>query len=469
MALRFSFYNTRSKKKELFVPQNDGSVTMYACGPTVYDFVHIGNFRTYLFEDTLRRALSYSGYSVTFASNITDVGHLTNDGDLGEDKIEIGARQRDIEPLTIARTYEEHYWKDSARLNILPPDKVLRATESIPPQLDLISELLNKGFAYIANQAIYFDVSKYPDYGSLTGQELSQKRLAAREGVVADSDKRNPSDFALWFFTVGRHSGHILHWPSPWGDGFPGWHIECSAISRELLGQPFDIHAGAEDLIPVHHTNEIAQSEAAYAVPLAHYWLHGSFLKVDGQRMGKSLGNGYTLDDLVTNGEDPLAFRYFTYIAHYRQTLNFTWESLGAASHAYLKLVDVLFELKARGTDGHGNTEAYDTRFANAIADDLNMPAALTVVWALSRDENISPIARYQTITANYDRVLALSLARKVALRAEIPDEIRALAEERHALRLAKRWEDADEARDKLEKLGYEVRDTEHGPVILKM
>lgn len=468
MALNFRLFNTLSRRAEPVTPLRDTEVRLYSCGPTVYDFVHIGNFRTYIFEDTLRRALAYAGFSVIHASNITDVGHLVGDEDAGEDKLEVGAVREGKDPLAIARVYEEHYWHDAAKLNILPPDKVLRATECISGEIALVEELLQKGYAYSTEEAIYFDTAKWPEYGAFGSQRAEERLTGARETVVTDPNKKNPADFALWFFIAGRHAGHILRWPSPWGDGFPGWHIECSAISRELLGQPFDIHAGGEDLIPVHHTNEIAQSEAAYGKPFARQFIHGGFLKVDGKRMGKSLGNAYTLADLATQGFDPIAFRYFTFTAHYRQPLNFTWSALEGAANAYTKLLDLLYELKISTADGPADTAPHDQRFADAVTDDLAMPEALVVVWALVKDTSLSPAARFHTITENYDRVLGLSLAQKVSERADIPDEIREKSVAREDARGEKDWARADFLREEILAAGYDLRDTDAGPLILK-
>ncbi|MBU2264882.1 cysteine--tRNA ligase, partial [Patescibacteria group bacterium] len=266
-------YNTLSRTKEVFKPIKKNKVGFYACGPTVYDFAHIGNLRTYIFEDILRRVLTYNDYKVNHAMNITDVGHLVGDGDDGEDKLEIGAKREGKNPMAIATFYTDKFWQDADKLNILRPNKILPATRAIKEQIEIIKILIAKGYAYKKTLAIYFNVAKFQNYGKLSGQKLDDKTTQARETVYVDAEKETRQDFALWFFLTGRYKNHILHWPSPWGEGFPGWHIECSAISRQLLGQPFDIHCGGVDHIGTHHANEIAQSEAAFNIPLAHYWL----------------------------------------------------------------------------------------------------------------------------------------------------------------------------------------------------
>ena len=437
---------------------------MYSCGPTVYDYAHIGNFRAYIVQDIIRRTLSYSGHTITHAMNITDVGHLTSDADLGEDKLERRAAERNIEPLELARMYESAFWEDMAALNIHKPDKVLRATETIAQQIALIEKLFKKDVAYKTKQAIYFDVTKAKEYGKLTGQRLEDKEVGARDEVVIDTAKRNSADFALWFFAVEHHAHHLLRWESPWGVGFPGWHLECSAISRALLGQPFDIHLGGVDHISVHHTNEIAQSETAYDTPLAHYWVHNNFLTVNDEKMSKSLGTTYTRADLIEHGISPLAFRYFTLTAHYRSQQNVTWEALKQAQEAYRKLIEYAFMLHKDTADGSNDVTNHRNAFETALLDDINTPNALAATWAILKDEAITPITRYATLLA-FDEVLGLDVASTLERFTIIPNEIRDLAEKREVARKNEEYTVADDMRQQIAKHGFDVRDTQKGPL----
>lgn len=380
---------------------------MYTCGPTVYNFAHIGNLRTYIFEDLLQRVLEYDGYKVDRAMNITDVGHLVGDGDVGEDKLEVGAKREGKSPLEIAKLYTDKFFADLDELNIIKPEKILAATQTIPEQIEIIKILEQKGFAYIGEKAIYFDTSKLADYGKLSGQKLSEKKSGARDEVVQDPDKKYPADFALWFFLKGKYQNHILRWPSPWGEGFPGWHIECSAISRKLLGQPFDIHTGGVDHIGTHHTNEIAQSEAAFGLPLANFWMHGEFLLIDSGRMGKSEGNFLTLGEIKKRGFSPLDYRYMCLQAHYRTQLNFTWESLASAKTA----LDKLLAFASSEKPGQVGCAEYEQRFMAAINEDLAMPQALAVAWELLGDEAMPKAARINSLL-KFDKVFGLSLAK---------------------------------------------------------
>jgi cysteinyl-tRNA synthetase len=456
-------YNTLGRKKEIFSPLNPGEVRLYTCGPTVYDFAHIGNLRTYLFEDVLRRTLEYAGYRVRHAMNITDVGHLVGDEDGGEDKMEIGARREGKNPLTIAKFYTEQFFEDANALNIIRPDKILPATESIEEQIEIIKTLEQKGFIYQGEQAVYFDTSRLSDYGKLSGQKLQEKKTGAREEVVVDKDKKHPADFALWFFLTGRYRNHILHWPSPWGEGFPGWHIECSAISRKLLGQPFDIHCGGVDHVGVHHTNEIAQSEAAFDAPLCRYWLHGEFLLIDAGRMGKSEGNTYTLRTIIQRGLNPLSYRFLCLTAHYRSQLNFTWEALEGAENALKRLERAYLDL---GKEIGKINENYQETFKKHIFDDLDTPGALTVVWNLLKDDGVSNADKKATLL-DFDKVFGLGLA---DLKEEpVPEEIKKLAEERELARRNKDFKKSDELRDKINREGYELKDLEGGYKINKI
>jgi len=370
------FYNTLNHKTEEFKPIKANEVGLYTCGPTVYNFAHIGNLRTYIFEDILRRALVFAGFKVKHVMNMTDVGHLSGDQDFAEDKMEKeGGSAAEI--MALAKKFTRAFLEDSNTLNILQADIIAPATEHIPEQVDLIKILLEKGFAYETELAIYFDVPKFPNYSRLSGQKIEDKKVGARSDVVIDPNKKHPADFALWFKLAGRYKNHILRWESPWGLGFPGWHIECSAMSRKYLGQPFDIHTGGVDHITIHHSNEIAQSEAAFGVPLANYWLHGEHLVVNEGRMGKSEGNFITLSTLIEKGINPLAFRYLVLTSHYRSKLNFTWDSLQAAQNA----LNNLYEEISSFDKAEGSADQFESVFRDAINDDLNTPQALAVVW----------------------------------------------------------------------------------------
>ncbi|MCL5435473.1 MAG: cysteine--tRNA ligase [Patescibacteria group bacterium] len=455
-------YNTLSKKLEDFKPLKDKHVGLYTCGPTVYNFAHIGNLRTYIFEDALKRVLTYLGYKVTHAMNITDVGHLTSDADEGEDKMELGAKREGKSPLAIAKRYEQAFFADLTALNVLPPDKILRATDSIKEQLEIIKLLEKRGFTYQDEAAIYFDTSKLSDYGKLSGQKLSDKKTAARAEVVVDEKKRNPTDFVLWFFLTGRYKSHVLHWPSPWGEGFPGWHIECSAISRKLLGQPFDIHTGGVDHIGTHHTNEIAQSEAAFGLPLANVWMHGEFLQIQNSKMAKSAGTFITLADVIAKNFSPLAYRYLALTAHYRAKLNFTWESLAAAQNALDELYEKIAQLS--GTPSVAMCADYARVFEREISNDLDMPRAASLLWRLVKSDNSDKL-KLSTLK-RFDEVLSLNLLKGAAAIKKIPREIKKLAHDREMARKKSDFASADAIRKEIELAGYTVRDTTEGSVI---
>lgn len=452
-------YNTLSRKIEDFKPLKAGEVSLYTCGPTVYNFAHIGNLRTYIFEDLLERVLKYDGYKVDRAMNITDVGHLVGDGDEGEDKLEVGAKREGKNPLDIAKFYTDKFFQDTDALNIIRPNAVLSATQTIPEQIEIIKILAEKNFAYIGEQAIYFDTSKLSDYGKLSGQNLSDKKIAVREGVIVDKDKKHPADFALWFFLAGRYKNHILHWPSPWGDGFPGWHIECSAISRKLLGQPFDIHTGGVDHIGTHHTNEIAQSEAAFGVPLANVWMHSEFLQINSSKMAKSDGTFITLDTLKEKGFSPLDYRYMCLQAHYRTQLNFTWEALKASAVARSRFVG-----SVTGEASNNVNKSYQQKFQESVNDDLNIPKALSVAWDLLSDDKITQPDKVATLL-NFDKVLGLGFQIAQEM---IPVDVAALLDQRSQAKHQKDFAKSDEIRKQIEDLEYEVMDTPEGQKLKK-
>lgn len=456
-------YNTLGKKVEDFKPIKKGEVSLYTCGPTVYNYAHIGNLRTYIFEDLLKRVLLYNGYKVNHAMNITDVGHLVGDGDEGEDKLEVGAKREGKNPLDIAKFYTEKFFQDTDALNILRPDSVLPATDAIPEQVEIIKLLEEKGFAYKGEQAVYFDTSKLADYDKLSGQKLSEKLAGAREEVVVDKDKKNPADFALWFFLTGRYQNHILHWPSPWGEGFPGWHIECSAISRKILGQPFDIHCGGVDHIGTHHTNEIAQSEAAFDLPLANVWMHGEFLQVNEGKMAKSAGTFVTLQDLMDKGFSPLDYRYLCLTAHYRTQLNFTWESVLSSHNALEKM----YHFAASEKPGQVGCAQYEADFLEHINNDLNLPKALGLAWQLIADVSMPVEARINSLL-KFDQVFGLRLSEPPTLFVNAQEDIKLaeLVELRQLARKEKDFEKSDSLRQEMEALGYEVLDTPEGQKI---
>ena len=465
-------YNTASRKIEDFKPFNPSNVTFYACGPTVYDYTHIGHLRTYVNNDVLKRALGFLGYKVKHVMNITDVGHLTGDSDEGEDKMEKGATKTGATVWELARVYTDYFISSLDEMNIIRPDVFSNATQHIPEFIEMIKVLESKGFTYETDEALYFDVSKFKNYGKLSGQKLEEKITAARKEIHVDAGKRNPADFVLWFKAIGRFKNHIMRWPSAWGEGFPGWHIECSAMCMKYLGETVDIHAGAIDLIPVHHENEIAQSEAATGKPFVRYWFHNDFLLVDGQKMSKSLGNFYTIDDLKNSKIGPMALRLLFLQTHYRQIMNFTWESLSASGNAYNKLVNHICELKQKISEsnlkkGYGeDAKNYRQKFVDAISDDLQAPKAVAVLWEIIKS-NLPPDEKLRLIL-EIDEVLGLNLKNAKFFAVEIPEEIKKLAQEREKARLAQDFQKSDELRKKIAEKGYSVKDTAEGYKISK-
>ncbi|HTY39914.1 MAG TPA: cysteine--tRNA ligase, partial [Candidatus Paceibacterota bacterium] len=421
MALKgpINLYNTLTRKVEVFKPIKKTAVGLYTCGPTVYNYAHLGNFRSFLFEDLLERVLVWNGYAVKRVMNITDVGHLTGDSDAGEDKVDREARAERKSVNDIVKFYTKAFLSDAKKLNIRMPKLLAPASKFIPEQQKIVKELFKKGLAYDTPSAVYFDVGKFPNYGKLSGQSLEEKLTGARGEVVTDKEKRNAADFALWFKLTGKFEHHLLHWPSPWGEGFPGWHIECSAISTKFLGQPFDIHTGGVDHIGTHHTNEIAQSEAAYGKPLAHYWLHGEFFLVDATKMAKSAGNFLTLKDIEEKSIPPLVFRYLTLMTHYRTPMNFSWVALDQAKNAFANLIQkILFveymsrDVKKQPTEAVPEIGAYRERFRAAVAADLNVPKALGILQDLVSDKALISKAPKQVLALIYefDEVFGLRL-----------------------------------------------------------
>jgi cysteinyl-tRNA synthetase len=446
-------YNSLSHRIEDFKPLHDNQVGIYACGPTVYDYAHIGNLRTYIFEDILKRVLMFNGFSIKHVINITDVGHLTSDADDGEDKM-TKALRRENKPLTlesmreVADFYTAAFKADIAKLNILPPDVWCAASDHIPEQVELIRKLEAKGYAYRADDGIYFDTEKFAEYGKLAGLKKNDEEGHSR---ISHASKRNQRDFALWKFN------ETLGWESPWGQGFPGWHIECSAMSMKYLGESFDIHCGGIDHIPIHHTNEIAQSEAATGVPLAHFWVHGNFLQLSGgTRMGKSAGNLLTVSDLEKNNYHPLDYRYLTLTAHYRSPLAFSLEALNAAKTARMRLNSLALsaDIKSRA-----DSDTFRKEFATAVNDDLDMPRAVAAIW-----NNTNNISFNDLVWA--DAVLGLGLAD--LRQTEVPTEVLALVALREHARKDKNWQEADALRKQITGHGWIVEDAHDGPKVKK-
>ena len=453
-------YNTLTRRKEEFKPIQGNEVRIYSCGPTVYQFAHIGNLRTYVFMDLLRRVLEYNGYKVKHVMNITDVGHLVSDADEGEDKMVKTARQQQKSPWEIAEYYTAAFFKDIEALNIKKPHIIPKATEHIGEMIEFVKGLVERGYGYETSDGIYFDIAKFPGYGKLSGQNLDEQLAGAR--VEVNEEKRHPADFALW---KKAPKEHIMQWPSPWGMGFPGWHIECSAMARKYLGDVFDIHTGGVDHIPVHHENEIAQSEALLGKPAVMCWMHGEFLLVDNGKMSKSLGNVYTLEDIKSKGYVPLAFRYFCLNAHYRNKLNFTWESMRAAQTAYDRLMAGVFAHK-NGQDEFdtGDIDLFKNEFKEAVNDDLNIPKALGVVWNIVRYGRRSK--RLYDLLVEMDSVLGLDLdnaGEEKDNNEDVDHEIQELINQRQQARKMKDWEKADEIRDRLKGMGIALEDTPQG------
>jgi cysteinyl-tRNA synthetase len=456
-----TLYNTLTRQKEGFAPIGGNTAGIYACGPTVYSPAHIGNMRRYLFEDWLRRALLFNGYALKHVMNITDVGHLTDDADDGEDKLEKAAREQKLDPWAIAAAVTERFYADTGALNIERPEIICKATDHIPQMIAFTSALLEKGHAYETPDGIYFDISTFPGYGQLSRLDLEGQQAGAR--VKVNPYKRNPFDFALWKTAA---PGHIMQWPSPWGQGYPGWHIECSAMGLQYLGERFDIHTGGVDHIPIHHENEIAQNVGYSGHPMVNLWMHSEFLLVDGGKMSKSLGNLYTLADLAERGFSPMHYRYFCANAHYSSKLNFTWDGLAAAKTSYDRLLAAVQSHK-NGSDAV-DTGPYATQMREAVLDDLNIPKALGILWSMVKHPGRSQ-AVYDA-AVDIDRVLGLRLDEAPAEPEEagIPAEIQALVDARQAAKAAKNYAEADRIRDELKSMGYELMDGKDGVLCRK-
>ena len=453
MAHALTLYDNYTRSFRRFEALGSGPVGLYTCGPTVYDYQHIGNFRTFLFEDLLKRVLEWNGYAVRHVMNITDVGHLTSDADTGEDKMVAGARRTGKSAWEIAALFTESFLHDMTALNMEAPTLYCRATDHIAEQIEFIADIERNGYTYRTSDGIYFDTSKQPDYGFLA--RLDKAGLEAGKRVEV-GEKRHNTDFALWKFSPPGEKRQ-MEWSSPWGTGFPGWHIECSAMAQKYLGDFFDIHCGGEDHIPVHHTNEIAQTEARVGTRLANFWLHGYFLLVNDAKMAKSAGEFLRLKALAERGYDPLAFRYLCLTAHYRSQLNFTWDALDAAATALERLRTGFHALPDAGPADAGYLE----RFTAELNDDLNLPRALALAWEVLRGE--LPLAARKATLVAFDRVFGLGLAAWQPKQEDVPEPVRALAEARAAARGARDWSAADRLRDELHAAGWEMEDRPDG------
>jgi len=469
------FYNTLTRKKEIFKSIKDKEVGLYTCGPTVYWFAHIGNLRTYIFEDILKRVLEYNGLRVKHVMNITDVGHLTSDADAGEDKMEKGAKREGKTAWEIAEFYTKVFKEDIKNLNIKEPTIWTKATDYIKEQIELIEILEKKGFTYKISDGIYFDSSKIKDYGKLSGKKPKKIKAGARVKIV--TGKKNSTDFALWKFAppgVKRQ----MEWDSPWGKGFPGWHTECVVMSAKHLGIPFDIHTGGIDLIPIHHTNELAQTEAAFCQNLANFWLHGEFVVLKegnpegkpsasyGAKMAKSKGNITTLKDLIEKGINPLAYRYLCLTTHYRSKLFFSFSALESAQNALDNLYQKIMEIKTNNrqpVENNKQIKDYQKKFLNFINDDLDTPKALALAWEVIKSKKIKNDEKYN-LFLSFDKVFGLSL--DALKNQKIPEKIQKLADEREKLRKERKWSKSDEIRKEMKSMGWHIEDTEKGPKI---
>lgn len=464
-------FNSLTRKIEEFIPREEGKVGMYTCGPTVYSTATIANFRTYMLSDWLNRSLRYLGYSVTSVMNLTDVGHLTgdNEGDSnqGEDRLEKASRKEGRNAWEIAKHYGDEFVEHLTKYNILMPDVVCKATEHIPEQIAMVAKLESAGLTYQITDGIYFDTKAYEKAGNVYGELSNIDEMNKGARLEPNPEKRDPRDFALWKFSP-KDEKRQMEWESPWGVGFPGWHIECSAMSTKYLGEQFDIHVGGEDLKSTHHPNEIAQAEGATGhKPFVKYWIHGAFILVDGGRMGKSLGNAYTVAHLVVRGVDPLALRYFYLTGHYRKQLNFTWEGLTAAATALNKLRGIYQasigekERTIISPEKLEKVQDYSTRFRARVEDDLDLPGALAVVWEVAKS-NI-PGTDKAELLAEFDRVLGVGIDRnpksEIRNQNEMPNEVKGLVAKREQLRKEKKWEEADYVREQIEEMGYSIRD----------
>lgn len=457
-------FNTLARKKEVFKPIKRGKVGMYSCGPTVYSYQHIGNMRAYIFSDLLKRTLLFNKYKVTHIINVTDVGHLTSDADEGDDKMEKASTKEGKSAKEISNFYFNAFKSDIIKLNIIFPDKWTKATDHINEQINLIKKLEKKGYTYRTSDGIYFDSSKFKDYGKIALLKIKNLKAGKRVNM---GEKRHKTDFALWKFSEEPRERQ-QEWDSPWGIGFPGWHIECSAMSMKYLGEHFDIHTGGEDHISIHHTNEIAQSECATGKKFVNYWLHTAFLTLNNQKMSKSKGSIYTLSELEYLGYSPEHYRYLNLLTHYRKNLSFNIEGLEAAKSAFEKLKRKILEIETQTHKALDLTDKYEAEFLKSINDDLNIPRAVQTLWKVVDDFDFIPEKKLKLIK-KFDEVLGLGIKDFKEEKLNIPGEIKKLVDSRERLRKNKLWAEADIIRNRIQDLGFKVLDTESGPKIEKI
>jgi cysteinyl-tRNA synthetase len=464
-------YNTLSRKKEEFIPIESGNARMYCCGPTVYNYAHIGNLRTYFFEDILKRVLLYNGYDVEHVMNITDVGHLVSDDDEGEDKMEKGSAREGRTVWEIANFYTNAFKKDIALLNIIPPTIYCKATENIQEQIEMIKCLEKKGYTYVTSDGVYYDTSKFPEYGKLA--KLDIEGLEKGKRIQFSDEKKSKTDFALWKFSP-KDEKRQMEWESPWGVGFPGWHIECSAMSQKYLGETFDIHCGGVDHIPIHHTNEIAQAEACSGKKFVNYWLHGEFLIEEKGKMSKSAEKFLRLQTLIDKGYSPLDYRYFLLITHYRKKIKFSFENLDAARNGYNNLKSKISEVKSLVISSDvievTKTGKYLDKFLKCINDDLNAGEGLALTWDMLKEEKLNASEKVLLIKV-FDKIFGLDLDKIQAIKKDykIPSEITELAEKRKEAKKNKDFKLADEIRSQIKEKGFEVVDEKDGTFSLKI
>lgn len=457
-----NIYNTLTRKIEKFTPNEEGIVRMYTCGPTVYHYAHIGNLRTYIFEDILEKGLEYLGYEVLRVMNVTDVGHLTSDADSGEDKMQLASEREHKSVYDIANFYENAFFQDCSKLNIRKPAVVEKASDHIDTYIKMISKMLDDGYAYISNGNVYFDITKAKDYYQLSGKNPDELMVGVRDTVEEDEHKKNPGDFVLWF-TTSKFSNQDMKWDSPWGVGYPGWHIECSGISGKYLGEYLDIHCGGVDNIFPHHTNEIAQSEAYFGHKWCNYWVHGEHLNDQSGKMSKSKGNFLTVSLLEEKGYNPLSYRYFCLNSHYRNQLTFTWEALDSANNAYNKLKTRIKQLDKTPNLSDKKLDYYQDKFKEAIANDLNTSSMITILYDVLKDDELSDFTKLYLID-DFDKVLSLGLIEEEKeVSEELEEMILAKIEERNIAKKNKDYALADKIRDELFEKGVKLIDSREG------
>jgi len=457
-----NIYNTLTRKIEKFTPNEEGIVRMYTCGPTVYHYAHIGNLRTYIFEDILEKGLEYLGYEVLRVMNVTDVGHLTSDADSGEDKMQLASEREHKSVYDIANFYENAFFQDCSKLNIRKPAVVEKASDHIDTYIKMISKMLDDGYAYISNGNVYFDITKAKNYYQLSGKNPDELMVGVRDTVEEDEHKKNPGDFVLWF-TTSKFGNQDMKWDSPWGVGYPGWHIECSGISGKYLGEYLDIHCGGVDNIFPHHTNEIAQSEAYFGHKWCNYWVHGEHLNDQSGKMSKSKGNFLTVSLLEEKGYNPLSYRYFCLNSHYRNQLTFTWEALDSANNAYNKLKARIKQLDKTPNLSDKKLDYYQDKFKEAIANDLNTSSMITILYDVLKDDELSDFTKLYLID-DFDKVLSLGLIEEEKeVSEELEEMILAKIEERNSAKKNKDYALADKIRDELFEKGVKLIDSREG------